>query len=135
MKVIFEPNTLKLDTTGTFCLACNSRIQREVKDQFEINRCTTCANPSCKVCLRPLQGEDRKKLDRVCTGCFEYRTKQEFNQAWASKTVAEKLACHGLPKLKSLAKKKAIKVFSTMSKKELINSLLPVTTNSDFPIA
>jgi hypothetical protein len=134
MKIVYDPPTLKLDTTGTFCLACGNRIQKRIEEQFEIYTCSSCCSPKCKVCYQMLQGDDKKKLDQICNGCSAYRKKEEFGKAWAQKTIFEKLAMYGVPKLKAFAKKKGITGYSTMDKKTLVKTLLPITTDADFPI-
>jgi hypothetical protein len=134
MKVIYEPPTLKLDTTGTMCLACGSRITNMLDGGFEVYRCRQCANPSCILCNRILEGADKTRADKVCSGCQAYREREEFQKSWATKSVGEKLAMCGLPKLKILAKKKGVKGFSTMTKRDLLQTLTPLTKDSDFPI-
>lgn len=97
-----------------------------------VKTCPECSVVKCSICssvigvvtdMRDFSGEEAI----VCSKC-------EFRQKWKKATVKEKLAMHGVMKLKILAEKKQIKEFTKLKKNELIESLVDQTTDNDFPI-
>ena len=58
----------------------------------------------------------------------------KFINIWKTTTPQEKLNLYGIAKLKILAKNKKIKGYSDYKKNELINILLPLVNENDFPI-
>ena len=96
-------------------------------------KCKNCCNPKCVNCnkLLPQKIHDHKL---TCDLCNEKINKEKFNNKWKTSTPQEKLTFYGIEKLKILAKNKQIKNVSKIKKKELINVLIPLVNDNDFPI-
>lgn len=62
------------------------------------------------------------------------RKSDDFSQKWNNGSIEDKLQCYGKVKLMYLAKQKNLKGYSRYGKDQLVNVLIPVTTNDDFPI-
>ena len=93
--------------------------------------CKKCLSPNCVKCGDKCHciGEGCNKI--ICSNCIE---KEQFNNKWNKSSPPEKLTVYGIKKLKILAKNKKIKGFSKYKKKELIDILIPLVNERDFPI-
>jgi hypothetical protein len=76
---------------------------------------------------------EKNMIDKI-NHIIKINKKIEFNTGFKNKTIKEKLETYGIIKLKILAKNKNILKISKLNKNELIELLIPKTTNNDFPI-
>jgi hypothetical protein len=100
------------------------------KDYLYIS-CKKCLFPKCIKCGDKCycKGDDCNNI--ICRKCIKTT---EFNNKWNTSTPQEKLNTYAIKKLQILAKNKKIKGFSKYKKNELINILIPLVSNEDFPI-
>ena len=121
------------------CYMCGDIIQLWMGDYKNGRR--IC--PSCKECCKcgAAVGDSRHISygGPVCTACEatlarerKIKGKHEFGQKWKTMSVHDKLQVHGKVKLMKLAAKKDI--LKKGPKESLISRLLPLTTDTDFPI-
>ena len=93
--------------------------------------CKNCKSLKCINCETALTCCNQKCGSVICQSCVK---KTQFNNVWKTTTSQEKLNLYGTEKLKILAKNKKIKGYSKYKKHELINILLPLVNENDFPI-
>ena len=96
--------------------------------------CNNCLNPKCNNCDNKLTIGYTYEPNRLCSTCINIQNKDKFNNKWYSSTPHEKLNLYGIIKLKILAKNKNIKGYSKYTKKELVEQLIPLVNENDFPI-
>ena len=82
---------------------------------------------------------DKKSLFSIqsankCDSCSKIQKDESFNNKWKILTIKEKLKLNGVIKLKILAKNKNLKGHYKLKKYELVEILLPLTKDNDFPI-
>ena len=107
------------------CSSCNKKLNSNRISQSYV--CNDCL-PKCILCNTPFIGK------HICVECQERQEKILFNQKWKKSTPQEKLQFYGLEKLKILAKNKGIKNISRYNNCYLLNTLIPIVNDSDFPI-
>jgi len=100
------------------------------KDYMYIS-CETCKSPKCSKCKNSVYCYNNNCSSVICHRCNK---KTEFNNKWKVSTPQQKLELYGTTKLKKLAKNKKIKGYSKCKKRELINMLLSLVNDNDFPI-
>jgi hypothetical protein len=94
--------------------------------------CEICEKSKCVKCKNMLNCCNKNCANS--TQCYECCKKDEFNNKWKNATPQQKLDLYGIEKLKILAKNKKIKGYSKYKKHELINILLLLVNENDFPI-
>ena len=93
--------------------------------------CENCKSPKCMKCKSNMNCRNEKCGSVVCSSCIEQK---QFTNIWKSSSPEEKLYLYGIQKLKILAKNKKIKTYSIYNKNELIDLLIPLVNENDFPI-
>lgn len=95
--------------------------------------CKKCESLKCIDCKK-LISCNNNNCSKNNKRCLECSNKYEFNKKWKTSTAQEKLILYGIEKLKILSKNKNIKGYTKLKKQELIDVLLPLVNNNDFPI-
>ena len=93
--------------------------------------CENCKSPKCIKCKTPLRCCNKRCGFEMCPPCI---STAEFKHAWKTSSPQEKLNLYGTEKLKILAKKKGLRGYSKYKKNELVQTLAPLVSESDFPI-
>jgi hypothetical protein len=93
----------------------------------------SCRNENCAIPIRCFQCCKKYEFNNKWKNTTPQQ-KLEFNNKWENTTPQQKLELYGIQKLKILAKNKKIKGFSKYKKQELINILLHLVDETDFPI-
>ena len=101
------------------------------EEEYLYITCKKCLSPTCIKCGTKCFCEGNGCNEIVCRKCIE---NDKFNSNWKKSTPEQKLEFYGIKKLKILAKNKKIKGFSKYKKNELIDILIPLVTENDFPI-
>ena len=102
-----------------------------VEKDYLYMSCENCKSSKCIKCKNSLNCCNKNCCSVICLKCDE---KIEFINFWKTKTPQEILYLYGIVKLKILANNKKIKEYSKYKKHELINILLPLVNEYDFPI-
>lgn len=86
----------------------------------------------CDLCKKITNAIGCKNI--ICNECVMLRNKNDFMNKWKNASPIDKLKFYGKQKLIVLAKRKDIKGYTKMSKKELFNILKNIVSDNDFPI-
>ena len=124
----------KYETKREMCSSCRSDDRPfNMGSSNDICSCSSyevmISEISCSNCIINQKKKEEKEI-LIQNKEFEEEEKREFQNKWNN----DPLSTYSVKKLKKLAKKKKIKGFYKMNKKDLLNNLRPLVNNTDFPI-